>query len=471
MPTIAQATRTLDTAAIPIPDLLTSAPALALAMPLRGILPPDLVLDTVTARAIAGASINLPFSAVYKNASMVITKPVSTTKGSPLSAGLSGTPGVPSEVLEVSASQEPYKLPSGTVECLVSVTYKNWQNDPYFAGVQIWFTGYEGSKHPQLMAEGQQSSVSFTCEATHETVIVTVVAYGPTGATASFADAPTVALLLSGVVSAPPPPTISQAVVAISGGWQFAWNVETGVVGDVIAGYWVYKSTSSTTPKSPAGRVRFFSQPSTGLGTITYQDIDASTEYFWVSAVNSSGLESTLTPANVSTVSTVLYPATDSGTYSSPQLAFDGNENTPSTAYESVYGWPGGTIAYAETWSGWATFTGVYTGATLQILMQAVVAQVNGTGPQPVGNTSVSYSLDGGTTWTLASYSSSSIAKGYLMIPLGLGQDMTQVQVKAASSIVSTAYTPVLTGPLPVVPSLSVEHLIYQISISLAGVS
>ena len=100
--------------------------------------------------------------------------------------------------------QTGYKTPLNILESLVTVTFGLWANDPAFAGVQVWFTGYHGNSKPVLMATGRTSPVQFTCDCTGETVLVTVVSYGSSGLTAAFQNAPTAQITLNGTEGPPP---------------------------------------------------------------------------------------------------------------------------------------------------------------------------------------------------------------------------------------------------------------------------
>src|SRR6266700_4180688 len=55
----------------------------------------------------------------------------------------SGTNGIPSRLLSVSATESPTKVQGGTMS-LVSVIFTHDAADPNFAGIHIWFEGYKG---------------------------------------------------------------------------------------------------------------------------------------------------------------------------------------------------------------------------------------------------------------------------------------------------------------------------------------
>jgi hypothetical protein len=438
----------------------------------RGILPPGQVLSPVTVWATQNP--NSPTQLLWQPQAVSSQSGSSSSGSSSSSSSKSTTPssstsnGIPAQVYDIQADQGPYKTASGAVESLVAVSYHHWAGDKNFAGVDIWFTGYNGLKQPQLMASSNgQDPVLFTCEATGETVTVTVVAVSPSGLSASFLTAPTTTVDLSGVVNPPPPPTIAQPVTAISGGWQFQWNVLSGLIEDQISGYWIYKSTTDTTPLPPLNRIAFIQQPASNVGVLTYQDIDATTEYFWVSAVDTAGLESTLAAANTTTLSTSFYPTSDSGTYGTPNLAFDGNQRTSSSYSGSASG--GSSFSASEQWNGFSGFSGTAQSVQLQVLSEVDITN----SPNQFPSVSVSpqaelqYSLDGGNTWTNVYNVDVSRSYQYDYITLPVTQDLTKVVVQVSCSG-NSVYQYVQTGQgvwQYVTGSCSVDHLIYEISI------
>jgi hypothetical protein len=168
--------------------------------------------------------------------------------------------------------------------------------------VKIWLTGYKGSTNPLLVAEGNTSPVSFLLETTGETITITAQASGSNGATADFAMAPTCTVLLDGVTSAPPAPSIAQSLISTPTGYQFSFNQLTGLVADVISTYRVYRNTVNNS--GTATLLRTLPHDPTAAGAIIVSDQAAFGEiyYYWVSAVNTSALESTKTAAQSSTV-------------------------------------------------------------------------------------------------------------------------------------------------------------------------
>jgi hypothetical protein len=206
--------------------------------------------------------------------------------------------GVPEQVANVSATESPSKQQDRTFS-LVSVSFTRDGNDTNFAGVRIWFIGYKGNTNPMLMTDGTDSPVSFLCESTGENVTVVVQAYGENGLNASFDDAPTTTVLLDGVVSAPPAPNVSQPLVGTIAGVQFTFDVLGSLLSDVVDTYKVYRNTVSNNPNT-ATVVQTYKHPQTNNGHIVFQDqvSNGLSYYYWVSAVNTAGLESALTSAS-----------------------------------------------------------------------------------------------------------------------------------------------------------------------------
>src|SRR6185312_12842110 len=214
-------------------------------------------------------------------------------------AAVAINPTLPKQVLTVSAVQTASKQQDRTFS-LVSVSFTR-ATDPNFAGVRIWFKGYKGNTQWQLVASGTDSPVSFLEEATGETVQVAVQAFNQSGFAAPFAGAPITTVKLSGVVSAPPAPTVSQQVTPVVGGFQFTFTLEAGLLADVIDSYKVYRNTVNNS--GTASVVQTIKHPQSNNGSYVVQDYPGgdSVYFYWVSAVNTVGLESALTAAQSST--------------------------------------------------------------------------------------------------------------------------------------------------------------------------
>jgi hypothetical protein len=210
---------------------------------------------------------------------------------------------VPLQVVSCTATESPIKRQDRTFS-EVSVSFVTNPADTNYAEVRVWFTGYLGSSNPTLMAEGSASPLTFICETTGETVTVTVQAVSSDGTPADFDLCPTTTVVLDGVVSAPPAPSISGSLTAIPLGLQFSFNqVSLGGTQDVIDSYRVYHN--STNNSGTATLFQTFKHDPTAAGSIVVQESFGSggiAQYYWVSAVNTVGLESTKTAAQSTTV-------------------------------------------------------------------------------------------------------------------------------------------------------------------------
>lgn len=88
----------------------------------------------------------------------------------------------------------------------------------------------------------------------------------------------------------PAAPTVKLGKTAITGGYEFSWNLSSG---HAMKGYNVYRSEILN--PSVADLIKFLPQPParTQNYAMTYQDITAiTTPYYWVASVNSGGTES-----------------------------------------------------------------------------------------------------------------------------------------------------------------------------------
>jgi hypothetical protein len=212
---------------------------------------------------------------------------------------LSGKNGVPKALLSVSAVESPSKQQDRTFS-EVSVSFTRDGSDATFAGVRIWFTGYQDSNSPVLMTSGTTSPITFLCESTGEVVVVSVQPVSSSGLTADLAFAATTTVALDGVVSQPPAPTITSSLVSTPTGYQFSFGFLTGLLEDVIAVYRVYRNTSNTTVGAEV--IQTIPQDvNAASSSFVLQDVigsqDTATYYYWVSAVDTMGIESVLAPA------------------------------------------------------------------------------------------------------------------------------------------------------------------------------
>jgi hypothetical protein len=200
--------------------------------------------------------------------------------------------GTPAQLLSVSAVESPTKVQAKTVS-LVSVTFTRDTSDSNFGGMRVWLTGYKGTVTPVIVAEGTQSPINFLLETTGETVTITGQAVGTSGVPADFVKSPTCTVLLDGVISAPPGPTIAQSLIPTPTGYQFQFNQLAGLTADVIDSYRVYRNTANNS--ATATLLVTYKNDPTNVGAIVVSD-DAQfgeSYFYWVTAVNTSGLEST----------------------------------------------------------------------------------------------------------------------------------------------------------------------------------
>ncbi len=381
------------------------------------------------------------------------------------------TPGIPQQVTGIIAAESPYKTPDGKVLSLVEVSFTPAVGDPYFQGVDIYFNGYNGSFIPQLMTSATQSPASFLCETTHETVEVIVVAVGTEGYNAPFSGAPTTYVTLNGSYTAPAPPSIAQAQTALDGniGWQFAFNIIGGLEFDQIQSYRIYHSELNV---APSDYFRTIPQPHSNSGQEIVQEVTGDILFYWVSAVNVVGLESVLVsvpftyidpgapPPNLNPIVTTpkssspatilngfapsaheLYWEPTDGTYvfgysstetanpfTNPGYAYDGSQSTAasySDTHNASYG--------ACVWS-FASFPALPSGVTVTAATLSVVSETLPTAGPVHGQSSIWYSLDGGSTWTaLYTNISASRTKQTDSLVLSTSQNFANIQVMACA--------------------------------------
>jgi hypothetical protein len=247
----------------------------------------------------------------------------------------SGKNGVPKELLSASAVQSP-SLQQGRMFSEVSVSFTRDGSDANFGSARVWFTGYQGSSTPTLMASGTTSPITFLCESTKEIVVVSVQPVSPEGLTADLGFAISGLVALNGVVSAPPAPSIAQTLVATPTGYQFSFNYEAGLLADIIQGYNIYRNTSNTS--SGATLIKNVPQPAQNTGVYTYQETvtNGTVYYYFVAAVNTTGLESLPTSAQSGQVIGGFVPpltGTDgvSSTSTGHNLVFNGDFSVATT--------------------------------------------------------------------------------------------------------------------------------------------
>lgn len=217
----------------------------------------------------------------------------------PAATDPSGTGGIPEKLISINATESPSKQQDRTFS-EVSINFTRDANDANFNRLNIWFKGYKGNTKLQLMATTTDSPYSFLVETTKETVTVYGQTVGLKGETADVSFALTTVVQLDGVVSAPPAPSIASQTVGTATGYQFAFNqVDVGSTQDVIQAYRVYQNTANNS--ATASLVQTIAHDPTHLGavtvTITVNAASGAIYYFWVSAVNTVGLESVKTAA------------------------------------------------------------------------------------------------------------------------------------------------------------------------------
>jgi hypothetical protein len=272
----------------------------------------------------------------------------------PAPVTIDGGGGFPNNLFDLSASESPIKVQGRTMS-QVSISFSRNPSDENFGGVRVWFTGYKGSTEPLLVAEGSGAPVVFLAETTGETVSVTVQAVSTSGVPIPFELCPSTTVLLDGVISAPPAPNVSQTLVAIELGFQFAFDqLNLGATQDVIDAYRVYRNTSNTSVG--ASLLRTLPHDPTATGAIVVQDSTGGGQvyYYFVSAVNTAGIESSKTAAqagattssNVGTGSQVPVNTTGAFTGGNP-LTQSGTTTTINVGAFTMQ-WGFGTVSYSS---------------------------------------------------------------------------------------------------------------------------
>lgn len=244
--------------------------------------------------------------------------------------------------------------------------------------------------------------------------------------------------------SAPPAPLISEQLLAIPTGLEFGFNFITYAV---VQGYWVYRSDDNDI--THAIRYRHIAQ-SISSGVYIFQDnVGAGvTKYYWISAFNAYG-ESALTQTfsgptaglGGTHVMTVYRPSASSGTYSSQSAAYDNNLNVAATAFATNGG------SKQSVWSGFAAAVGTPVSITLRVSSDALFG---GPGTQ-LQVAKLELSTDAGASFgSISSHGGGLGDYGPLTesVTLSTSQDMTQVQVRATITTVS---------------STNVNHSVYEI--------
>lgn len=230
----------------------------------------------------------------------VLPKPVNT--GKPVST----TTAIPKNVYNVSAAQSPIAVQNKTVSD-ITVTFSRNPSDSAFDHVNIWVKGYHGNTNPVLYASSSDSPANFTLESSGETVTVYVQAASASGVTSAFVtNCPSYTVKLSGVVTNPPAPTISQNLIGTPLGYQFSFAQVQLPAGseDVIKSYQVWRNTSANSFSS-ASLLQTIPDDGTNSGSaIVVQDRvgGGHTYYYFVTSTNTKGLRSASSSAQSGSV-------------------------------------------------------------------------------------------------------------------------------------------------------------------------
>lgn len=282
-----------------------------------------------------GGDVGLPFRPIrslrpFPSAPVVkVTTKQNTTQTA--TKDTSGSNGIPEVLLSISAAQSPVAQQAQTAS-LVTVTFTRDTSDSSFDHVRIWVKGYHGNTNPVLVASGSASPISFVLDSTGESVLVYGQTASASGQTADLSFAKAIIVTLSGTITAPPAPTITQTLVATPLGYQFAFAQIALPAADeeVMSAYRVYRNSSNSF--SGSSLIRTLKHDPTNTGSIVVQDNvgGGQTFFYWVTSVNTAGLESTSTAAQSGTVT--------SGTASLDNDVSDGTTYNRIKATEVVTG-------------------------------------------------------------------------------------------------------------------------------------
>lgn len=350
--------------------------------------------------------------------------------------------GIPKQVISCRGTESPASQVD-RVYSQVAVSFTRDPSDKNFAGVHIWLTGYHGNNNPVLITDASDSPAVFLVETTGENVTVTVQPFNSNHVSAPFAGAKTCTVALDGAVSAPPAPSISSPTATITSGavtvgQQFSFNYLPASISDVIAGYWIYRVGSHSAPTPPASRWKFVAASVNQSGVYTLIDSSGvSTNFYYVSAVNKQGLESSLTDATPSGGggggTTIYRPTTNTalagGGFTNPANAYDGNATTyaPGSAKSGV-------IGSSSSWQGFSSIVGTPTAVKLKVTSQCTYPS------GASGTIIVSYSTDNGSTYTTIYSTAGARATTTDVVTLSTLVNLTQVKVKATVGGTGTAY-------------------------------
>ena len=230
-----------------------------------------------------------------------VFKPIrtQTTQNSNQIAANAAAPG---PVTGLAVAKNILKDSVGVLHQVVSVSFVPPASDTNlgtFAGVNVWET--LSGNQPAGVGSGITSPVVFELPIDNLARTLTVQSYTALGVECPFSSCPTISVTCDGVTTAPPNPTVSQPLTTTGTGYTFTFDFElgSGLLADVISGYNVYRSPTSSMVNATV--VKHIPQPATNnIGsTYVYQEVvPAGTNYYYfVTCVNTSGRESGSTAA------------------------------------------------------------------------------------------------------------------------------------------------------------------------------
>ena len=275
-------TLTVPLAAAPLPPALS--PTIPSGSNIPAVITGVSTLPTPISPVIPTVPTTPPISSTFAPVKIVTVASQQATAGN--AAGQATNPkGVPAQILSGTVSQEAYD--SGHI--LASVAFVPTA-DPFFGGVNIWLVGYHKNVNPVLVAGAKLSPISFVLDLTGELVTVVVQAVSPSGVTAELSGSPRAAIVLNGAFPAPPPPTIVQTTIPIGGGFQFQFTFESGNLAAQVTKYNVYRSQTA----NDFSTTRLLTTVAQSTGTETFQDLVTGAAYYFLSAVDVNGHESSI---------------------------------------------------------------------------------------------------------------------------------------------------------------------------------
>lgn len=231
-----------------------------------------------------------------------VQPPSKTTNPKPAGTPTNENLGEPYQLLAISATESPSKQQDRTFS-QVAVTFLRNSTDPAYDHVNIWLRGYKGNAQRVLQTQGAESPIYFLLETTGETITITGQPVGPDGTAAPIELSRVCTVKLDGVVSAPPAPTISQSLIATPTGYQFTFLQLPPQAADVIDSYKVYRNTVNNSATAQVLKTYKHDQTDANDPIVVQDTTTGGTIYwYWVSAVNTVGLESVLEPAQSSAV-------------------------------------------------------------------------------------------------------------------------------------------------------------------------